>query len=92
MATRERRQITLLDIMVLAVATAIGLAVSRFGWPLMAATAWIFTWPVAPNKMGGYPSKTWVLPYAERAAPLLPCLAAWTGAFLVTRLHGHRPR
>jgi hypothetical protein len=91
MATTERRRFTLFDIMVLAAATAIGLSVVQFGWPLKAATAWIFTWP-AVNKIGGYPSKTWILPYAERAAPFLPCLAAWTGAFLVTRLHGHRPR
>ena len=41
---------------------------------------------------GGYPSKAWVLPLAERVSPFLPCLAAWSGAFLVTRLRGPRPR
>jgi hypothetical protein len=49
MATIEQRRFTLFDIMVLAAATAIGLSVVQFGWPLKAATAWIFTWP-AGNK------------------------------------------
>src|SRR5438552_2342500 len=89
---RERRAITLFDIMVLVAATALGLSVVQFGWPRKVAGAWIFTWPVFPSNAGGYPSKAWVLPIAERAAPFLPCLVAWTGAFLVTRLRGPRPR
>jgi hypothetical protein len=82
MSTTERRRITLFDLMVLTAATAIGLWLVQFGWPGKAAAARIFTWPVWP---GGYPSKTWMLPIAERAVPFLPCLAARTGAFLVTR-------
>jgi hypothetical protein len=89
MSNTERRRITLFDFMVITAATAIGLSLVQFGWPGKAVGAGIFTWPVWP---GGYPSKTWMLPFAERAAPFLPCLAAWTGAFLVTRLRGHRPR
>jgi len=89
MSTTERRRITLFDLMVLTAATAIGLSFVQFGWPGRGAAAGIFTWPVWP---GGYRSKAWMLPIADRVVPLLPCLAAWTGAFLVTRLSGHRPR
>ncbi|HZW31492.1 MAG TPA: hypothetical protein VFF52_12345 [Isosphaeraceae bacterium] len=92
MSARERRPITLFDLLILAGATALGLSLVQFGWPRQVAGAWIFTWPLAPSHAGGYPSKTWVLPIAERAAPFLPCLAAWTGAFLVTRLCGPCPR
>jgi hypothetical protein len=92
MSAPERRPITLFDLMILAAATALGLSLVRFGWPRKVAGAWIFTWPLSPSNAGGYPSKIWVLPIAERAAPFLPCLAAWTGAFLVTRLRGPRPR
>ncbi len=89
MSTTERRRITVFDLMVLTAATAIGLSLVQFGWPRQAVVAGFVPWPVRP---GGYPSKTWMLPLAERAVPFLPCLAAWTGAFLVTRLRGHRPR
>jgi hypothetical protein len=92
MFARERRPITLFDLMTLAAATAIGLSLVQFGWPRKVSGAWFFTWPLLPSNSGGYSSKTWVLPIAERAAPFLPCLAAWTGAFLVTRLRGPRPR
>jgi hypothetical protein len=92
MSTTERRRVTLFDLMVLTAATAIGLSLVQFGWRGNAAGAWIFTWPVLPHKGSGYPSKSWILPIAVRATSILPCLAAWTGAFLVTRLHGHRPR
>ena len=92
MSTTERRRITLFDLTVLTAATAIGLSLVQFGWRGNAASAWIFTWPVLPHKGSGYPSKSWILPIAVRATSILPCLAAWTGAFLVTRLHGHRPR
>src|SRR5262249_53666724 len=86
------RPTTLLDLVILVAATAIGLALVRFGWPRKVAGAWIFTWPVRPSSFGGYPSKTWVLPIANRAAPFLPCLAAWPAAFLVIRLRSPRPR
>src|SRR5690349_6178768 len=92
MATRERRPITLFDLMMLVAATGIGLSLVQFGWPRRVAGAWLFTWPVAPSNAGGYPSKSWVLPIAGRAAPFLPCLAAWTGTFLVIRLRAPRPR
>jgi hypothetical protein len=92
MSARVQRPINLLDLVILVVATAIGLSLVRFGWPRMVTGAWIFTWPVRPSSAAGYPSKTWVLPIAERVAPFLPCLAAWTGAFLVTRLRSPRPR
>ena len=88
----ERRRITLFDLIVLTAATAIGLSLVHLGRPRQAAGAGIFTWPVLPGNGSGYASKSWILPIAERAAPILPCLAAWTGAFLVMRLHGHRPR
>jgi len=91
MSAGVRRPITLLDLVILVAATAIGLSLVQFGRPRKVAGVWIFTWPGSPSK-GGYPSKTWVLPIAERAAPFLPCLAAWTGAFLVTRLRSPRPR
>jgi len=91
MSASERRPITLFDLVVLIAATAIGLSLVQFGWPRKVAGNWIFTWPVLPSN-GGYPSKAWVLPIAERAAPFLPCLATWTGAFLVTRLRAPRPR
>jgi hypothetical protein len=92
MPTPERRRFTLFDVMVLTAATAIGLSGIQLGWPRKAAPVWVFTWPIAPGRLNGYPSKTWVLPIFERVAPLLPCLAAWTGAFLVSRLNGPRPR
>ncbi len=72
MSPRERRPITLFDLVVLVAATAIGLSLVQFGWPGKAAATRIFTWPVWPSG-GGYPSKTWVLPIAERGAvPTLP--------------------
>jgi hypothetical protein len=92
MSPTEPRRITLFDFMTLVAATAIGLSLVQFGWPRKAAGVSIFTWVVWPTYSSGYPSKTWVLPIAERVAPFLPCLVAWTGAFLVTRLHGPRPR
>jgi hypothetical protein len=92
MPTIERRRITLFDLMVLTAATAIGLSLVQFGWPRKAGWAWIFTALDFPSTRGGYPSKAWVLPLAERVSPFLPCLAAWSGAFLVTRLRGPRPR
>jgi hypothetical protein len=91
MPTPIRRRITLLDLMMLSAATAVGLAPLQFGWLRKAAGAWNFAGPIIPGQKSGYPSKTWLLPFAERAAPVLPCLAAWTGAYLVTRLHGPRP-
>jgi len=91
MSPKEPRRITLFDLMILVAATAIGLALVQFGWPRKAAGASIFTWAVWPS-YSGYPSKTWVLPIAERVAPFLPCLVGWTGAFLVIRLRGPRPR
>ncbi|MGO9466628.1 MAG: hypothetical protein ACLQIB_18315 [Isosphaeraceae bacterium] len=91
MSARERRPITLFDLVILVSATAIGLSLVQFGWPRKVAGAWIFTWPVLASN-GGYRSKTWVLPFAERAAPFLPCLAAWSLAFLVTRFRAPRPR
>ena len=95
MSKPERRRVTLFDVMALIAATAVGLALSQLGWPRQAANpagAWVLTWPILPSKPSGYPSKTWMLPVAERVAPILPCLAAWTGAFLATRLHAPRPR
>jgi hypothetical protein len=92
MSTTRRRRITLFDLVVLTAATAIGLSSVQFGWPRKPVGALIFTWPVVLRNVGGYRSKAWMLPVAERVAPFLPCLAAWTGAFLVVRLLGHRPR
>jgi hypothetical protein len=91
MSATVRRRITLFDVMSLIAATAIGLSLAQLGWPRQAAnpTLTLFT---LSSKPSGYPSKTWMLPVAERVAPLLPCLAAWTGAFLATRLHAPRSR
>jgi hypothetical protein len=94
MTTTERRRVTLFDVMALIAATAIGLSLSQIGWPRQAVNprlVWVFTWPIE-SKPSGYPSKTWMLPVAERVAPIIPCLAAWTGAFLATRLRSPRPR
>jgi hypothetical protein len=91
MSTTEQRRLTLLDLVILITATAIGLSLVQFGWPRKFGGAWIFIWPVSSSG-GGYPSKTWVLPVAKRAAPFLPCLAAWTGGFLVMRLRSPCPR
>jgi hypothetical protein len=88
-AQRARRRMTLLDVMILAGATALGLASVQLGGPMEVDAAKFLAWPVAPS---GYSTKRWLVPYAERAVPFLPCLAAWTGAFLVTRLRGPRPR
>ena len=91
----ERRRVTLFDFMALIAATAVGLWLTGLGWPSTVAKPngpWALNWPIFPNKPSGYPSKTWMLPVTERAAPFLPCLAAWTGAFLAIRLHGPRPR
>ena len=93
--TTVRRRITLFDIMSLIAATGIGLSLTQFGWPRQSANPagpWSLSFFVLPNKPSGYPSKTWMLPVAERVAPILPCLASWTGAFLATRLHPPRPR
>jgi hypothetical protein len=92
MATTGRRRITLFDLLVLTAATAVGLSSLQLGWPRKPVGAWIFTWPVLRRSVSGYPSKTWLIPIAERVAPFLPCLAAWTAAFLVVRLLGCRPR
>jgi len=91
MSPSDRRSITLFDLVVLVAATAIGLSLVQLGWPRKVAGNWFFTWPVLPST-GGYPSKTWMLPIAERAAPFLPCLGTWTAAFVVTRLRAPRPR
>src|SRR5262249_36692010 len=91
MSAGVRRPLTPVDLAIPVAATAIGVSLVQFGWPRKVAGVWIFTWPGSPSK-GGYPSKTWVLPIAERAAPFLPCLAAWTGAFLAARLRAPRPR
>lgn len=90
-----RRRITLFDVMALIASTAFGLALSQIGWPRNAANpgaSWFLDWLERPGKPGGYPSKTWMLPVASRVAPLVPCLAAWTGAYLASRLHPPRPR
>ncbi len=92
MSTSERRRITLLDLMVFAAATAIGLSLVQFGRAGKAAGAWLFAGPVPRGQQSGYVSKAWLTPYAERAVPILPCLPAWTAAYLVTRLRGPRPR
>jgi hypothetical protein len=89
MSTTPRRRITLFDLMVLTAATAGGLSIVQFGWPGKAIAAGIITPPVW---QGGYPSKAWMVPIADRVVPFLPCLAAWTGAFLITRLRAPRPR
>jgi hypothetical protein len=44
MCARERRPITLFDLMMLVAATAVGLSLVQFGWPRKVAGAWIFTW------------------------------------------------
>jgi hypothetical protein len=92
MAGTQRRRITLFDLMVLTAATALGLSLVQFGWLRQAAGAWPFRVAFVARNTSGYPSKTWMLPIAERVVPILPCLAAWTAAFLVTRLRGPRPR
>jgi hypothetical protein len=92
MSTTERRRITLSDLMVLTAATAIGLSPIQFGWARKAAGPQVFGGRVIPAHQSGYVSKDWLTPVAERALPILPCLAAWTAAFLLTRLRGHRPR
>jgi hypothetical protein len=93
MSARERRTITLFDVMMVVAATAIGLSLVQFGWQRTVAGNWISTWPVsAKYSDGGYPSTRWVVPIAGRVGPFLPCLVAWTGAFLVIRLRGPRPR
>jgi hypothetical protein len=90
MSKPERRRVTLFDVMALIAATAFGLWLTQFGWPRNAANlAGVMVFMPTPS---GYPSKTWMLPVAERIAPILPCLAAWTGAFLASRLHAPRPR
>lgn len=88
----ERRRVTLFDLMTLVAATAIGLSLSQPIWPRNAAGLWVYTWPLVASGVAGYASKTWLIPVAERTAPFLPCLMAWTAAFLVTRMHGPRPR
>ena len=92
MSNTKCRRITLLDLMVLTAATAIGLSLIQFGWPGKGPVARVFTWPVWSGKGSGYVSKMWMIPIAERVAPLIPCLAAWTGAYLVTRLRSPRPQ
>ena len=89
MSPTPRRRITLFDLMVLTAATAIGLSIVQFAWPGSAVVAGISTPPVWQP---GYPSKARMVPIAERVVPFLPCLAAWTGAFLIVRLRGPRPR
>jgi hypothetical protein len=89
MPTPPRRRITLFDLMVLTAATAAGLSIVQFAWPGKAVVAGIFTPPVWQP---GYPTKAWMVPIADRVVPFLPCLAAWTGAFVITRLRGPRPR
>ncbi len=126
MPPRERRRFTLLDVMILVAATAVGLTLGQIGWPRNPApapppryylTLGGFTFggftpsrvstpktrtsaaaPTRPTRTvvvsspTGYPSTAWMNPAADRVGPLLPCLAAWTGAFLLTRLRGPRPR
>jgi hypothetical protein len=89
MSTAPRRPITVFDLMVLTAATAIGLSAVQFTLWGYTLSAGHFTRPLWQPR---YPSKAWMLPVAERVVPFLPCLAAWTGAFLVTRLRGPRPR
>ena len=91
MSTSERRRITLLDLMIFAAATAIGLSLVQFGMAGKAAGAWPFAGPVPQGQRSGYVSKAWLTPFAERAVPILPCLPAWTAAYLVTRLLHPRP-
>ena len=87
------RRITIFDMMTLIAATAFGLWPARFGIADRpgAPAGWIFTWPIAPSG-GGYASKRWMIPVAERLLPLLPCLATWSAAVVVIRLVPPRPR
>ena len=96
MAITERRRPALFDVMALVAGTAVGLWLAEFGWPRQAlnpaAGRWFLSFPAFPVHPSGYRSKTWLLPVADRLAPLVPLLAGWTGAFLAIRLHGVRPR
>jgi hypothetical protein len=80
--------------MTLIAATAVGLSLARSSWVRNHAhpTNWIYTWNLTARASRGYPSKTWMLPVAERVAPLLPCLAAWSAAIIVIRCVPPRPR
>jgi hypothetical protein len=91
----DRRRIILFDLMSLIAATALGLSLTQLGWPRSSVNpslVWTLSLPFYGSNFSGYPSKTWILPVAERVAPILPCLATWTGAFLASRLRGPRPR
>jgi hypothetical protein len=89
MSTTPRRRITLFDLMVLTAATAIGLSLVHVALWGYTVSAGLFARPLWHRS---YPSKAWMVPIAERVVPFLPCLAAWNGAFLITRLRGPRPR
>ena len=89
MSTTPRRRITLFDLMVLTAATAIGVSLIHVALWGYTVSAGLFARPLWHPS---YPSKAWMIPIAERVVPFLPCLAAWTGAFLITRLRRPRPR
>ena len=103
-APARRRRFTLLDIIVLVAATAVGLALGQLGWPRGGGAAVrevTFVSVGVSNGVGtmnfslapySYPSIAWMVPTVARVGWLLPCLAAWTGAYLVARLRGPRPR
>lgn len=86
----ERRRVTLFDVMTVIAATAVGLWLSRFAWPLNAPS--LKSWTTLSKIGPGYPSERWMLPIAERVVLLLPCLAAWSGAIVLIRLQAPRPR
>ncbi|WP_165068121.1 hypothetical protein [Paludisphaera rhizosphaerae] len=87
------RRITIFDVMTLVAATAFGLWLARFSFVdrPAAPAGWTFTWPLTPSA-GGYASKRWLIPIAEKLVPVLPCLSTWSGAILVIRLIPPRPR
>ncbi len=105
MTDNDRRRPTLFDVMTLIAATAIGLAISQLGWPRgMLPGAPPVTGTVTSNGVtvsfttatppasSGYPSRRWAAPVAQWTAPGFPVLAAWTGAYLASRLRAPRPR
>ncbi len=118
---RDRRRFTLLDMMVLVAATAVGLALGQVGWPRVAvpppplrsvptlggfslsrvyqpgirtsvAGSTRPTRTVLLSTATSYPSTAWMDPAVHRIGPFIPCLAAWSGALLLIRFRGPRPR